>query len=155
MLESTSSTTWEQNAAMIIAHYLIIQEFTAPEGEQLMKWLSGLKMATEEWGTFILLALVPVLSAKSRVPRKVSEAVRDGQGCPHPDGCSECCMGCWGFWESRLILGFLVAQKQLNFWAATENEGGFAGPGYAGRHLMLAFRAAWVTFCIQGFACAE
>lgn len=80
---------------MIIAHYLIMQELKAPEGEQLIKWLSTFKMATKKWGIFILLVLVPVLSAKSRVPQKVNEAVQDGQRSPHPDALNAI-EGYWG-----------------------------------------------------------
>lgn len=78
------STTWEQNTVMIIAHYLIIQELTALEGEQLIKWLSAFKMATKKWGIFILWLLFQYCQW-SCVPSEVDEAVGDGQCSPHPD----------------------------------------------------------------------
>lgn len=104
------STMWEQNTVMIIAHYLIIQELTAPEVEQLIKWLSAFKMATKKRGIFILLALVPILPAKSCVPSEVDEAIGDGQSSPHPDA-PNATGGCWGGELTFKRVGLLLKSK--------------------------------------------
>lgn len=43
----------EQEAVVVIARYLIMQELTASEGEQLIKRLSAFKMATRAQATLI------------------------------------------------------------------------------------------------------